>query len=188
MKGYIYITSTGYDPEKGKSLKDPYLGETPTLGACMPNIRRQVVPGDHIFVISGKVRGVPQYVIGGFEVAEKVHAMIAYRRFPKLRLRQADDGELEGNIIVTSQGRQHPLDTHGSFVDRIQDYVVGRNPVALTAPHEVAKGRQETLDLLRQVLRKPGLSPINVVGRCSKLEEEQVLEIRDWLYSLKTRV
>ncbi len=34
IKGYIYITSTGYDPEHGKSLKDPYLGDVPTLGGC----------------------------------------------------------------------------------------------------------------------------------------------------------
>jgi len=36
-KGYMYITSTGYDPERGKSINDPYLGDVPTLGACMPN-------------------------------------------------------------------------------------------------------------------------------------------------------
>src|SRR4051812_9692957 len=121
-KGYIYITSSGYDPEKGKNLKDPYLGEPPTLGACMPNVRRQVVPGDQIFVISGKIADAPQYIVGGFEVAEKIDALAAYRRFPNLRLRQLDDGQVEGNIIVTSQGAQHPLDTHSTFTSRIQNY------------------------------------------------------------------
>jgi hypothetical protein len=184
-KGYIYITSSGYDPEKGKNLNDPYLGETPTLGACMPNIRRQVIPGDHIFIISGKVPEVPQYVVGGFEVTEKIDAIAAYRRFPDLRLHRMDDGQLEGNIIVTAQGKQHPLDTHNSFTSRIQNYIVGRNPVVLSSPYEIDRGRQETLDILRYVMNKDGAAPINIIGRCSRLNEDQVLEIHHWLLSVK---
>ncbi|MCI0558120.1 MAG: hypothetical protein MN733_06465 [Nitrososphaera sp.] len=188
-KGYIYITSSGYDPEKGKNLKDPYLGPVPTLGACMPNIRRQVVPGDYIYVISGKVPGVQQLVIGGFEVAEKLDTMMtAFQRFPSLRLHRSDEGQLEGNIIITSKGHQHPLDTHNpsSFRNRIKDYVVGRDPVALTTPNEIAQGRAETMPILREVLGKPGLTPIQVLGRWSRLDERQVLEIRDWLYAVKS--
>jgi hypothetical protein len=185
-KGYLYITSTGYDPEKGKSVKDPYLGDTPTLGACMTNIRRQVVPGDHIYVISGKLVGVQQYVIGGFEVAEKIDAMTAYKMFPEHRLRRMEDGQLAGNIIVNSRGEQHRLDTHTSFERRIQNYVIGRNPIALTAPNEIARGREETLGVLRRLLRKSGTAPFSVVGRWSRLEYEQVLELRHWLQSLKS--
>jgi hypothetical protein len=81
MKGYTYITRTGTDPQCGTPLKDPTLDGTPSLGACMPNVRKWVVIGDHVFVISGKVPGVQQYVVGGFEVAEKMHAIEAYRRF-----------------------------------------------------------------------------------------------------------
>lgn len=187
-KAYVYITSSGYDPEKGKNLKDPYLGAIPTLGACMPNIRRLVVPGDQIFVISGKVPGVQQFVIGGFEVAEKINPMIAYRRFPDLRLHLNEQGNVEGNVILNSRRKQHHLDRHDSesFENRIKDYVVGRNPIALTAPQEIARGRRETMDVLRQVLRKPGVAPINVVGRWSKLEQIQALEIRDWLFTIKS--
>jgi hypothetical protein len=187
-KGYIFITSSGYDPENGKNLKDPYLGDRPTLGACMPNIRRQVVAGDHIFVVSGKLPGVKQFIVGGFEVAEKIDAMVAYRRFPDLRLHIREDGQLDGNIIVTSRGTQHPLDSHSSFTNRIKNYIVGRDPLALTAPHEIAKGRAETVDILRDVFQKAGATPISIIGRCSKLSEDQVRELRDWLLSVKTDV
>jgi hypothetical protein len=186
MKGYIYITSSGYDPEKGKSLNDPYLGSTPTLGACMPNIRRQVVLGDSIFVISGKIPDVPQYVIGGFTVAEKIDALSAYKRFPALRLRQTPTGTLDGNIIVTAKGKQHPLDTHNAFATRIDNYIVGRDPIVLSSSNEISKGRRETLDFLQYLFGKYGLAAINIVGRCSRLNEEQVLELQHWLLALKT--
>jgi len=188
VKGYIYITSTGYDPEKGKSLNDPYLGPVPTLGACMPNIRRQVVPGDHIYLISGRVHGVQQLVIGGFEVAERLDTMIAFQRFPSLRLHLGQDGQLEGNIIVTSKGGQHPLDTHdpSSFRNRVKNYIVGRDPIVLTAPIEIARGRAETMDVLCDVIGNYGVTPIEVVGRWHRLDEQQVLEIRDWLDRVKS--
>lgn len=186
-KGYAFVTSSGYDPELGKLIKDPYLGVTPSLGACMPHIRRQVVEGDYIFVVSGKLPGVPQFIVGGFEVAEKISALAAYRRFPEQRLQQRDDGQLVGNIIVNAWGKQHPLDDHTSFEKRIENYVVGRNPIALTEPHEIARGREETLSVLRNVLRKNGPSPVRLLGRGgSKLDYQQVMEIRDWLLSIKS--
>jgi hypothetical protein len=188
MIGRIFITRSGYDPEKGKHVKDPTLGPLPTLGACRPDIRRRVVEGDHIFVISGKVRGAAQYVIGGFEVAQKIDAMTAYRILPEQRLHRRDDGQLDGNIIVDARGNQHRLDNHrtDTFEKRITDYVVGRNPVALTTPEEIALGREQTLEVLRNVFRKPGGSPFEVVGRWgSPLSEDQVMQLRDWLHSLK---
>ncbi len=116
----------------------------------MPNIRRHVVEGDQIFVVSGKVKSVPQYVIAGFEVAETIDAMTAYNRFPELRLHEQPDGQVDGNIIVTDHGTQHPLDTHKpeSFETRIQNYIVGRDPIVLTTPYQVERGRIETLDML----------------------------------------
>lgn len=39
MIGKIYVVSSGYDPEMGKHVHDPYLGPNPTLGACRPGIR-----------------------------------------------------------------------------------------------------------------------------------------------------
>ena len=188
MKGYVYITSSGYDPDKGKSVKDPYLGKNPTLGACMPNIRQHVVPGDDIFVVSGKVLGIQQYVIGGFEVAAKIDAITAYEMFPEHRLRQGDDGELVGNIIVDARGKHHPLDTHKAkaFERRIENYIIGRNPVVLSAPHEIARGRIESLDVLQGILGKRGPAPIRVIGRASRLDRTQVRELHDWLLAVKS--
>jgi hypothetical protein len=86
MKGYIYTMYGGADPDLGWQMTDPIFGKKPTLGSCVPNIRRAVVPGDHIFVISGKVAGVQQYVVGGFKVAEKISALTAFKRLPENRL------------------------------------------------------------------------------------------------------
>lgn len=184
MKSYLHITETGYDPEK-KPIKDPYLGDQPSLGACMPNIRRLVVPGDRIFTMSGKVEGVQQLIVGGFEVAEKISAMAAYKRFPEQRL-QMVDGQLTGNIIVDSRGRQHPLDHHENFAARIPNYIVGRDPIALKTRREIERGRLETLYMLRSLLGKNGDSPIKVMGRWCKLDEKQTRELTDWLLEIKS--
>jgi hypothetical protein len=184
-KGFMFITSSGYDPQRGKSIKDPYLGDTPTLGACRPDVRKRVQPGDQIFVVSGSVPGVEQYVVAGFEVVEKIHATEAYMRFPHLRLHLAPDGQPRGNIIVDGQGKQHELDMHSSFERRLEDYVVGGDLVALTAPAEISRGRLETVAVLRSVFRKSGRRPIDVIGRCSRLDEEQIRDIRQWLISIK---
>ncbi len=45
MIGKIFVTSSGYDPEKGKDVKDPYLGANPSLGACRPDIRKKLQKG-----------------------------------------------------------------------------------------------------------------------------------------------
>ena len=190
QKGYIYITSTGYDPEHGKDLEDPYLGDPPTLGGCMPNIREQVVPGDHIYVVSGKVPQASQLVLGGFEVAEKLDSMLdAYFRFPNLRIQESIDGNKRGNIIITADGKQHPLDSHepDTFKRRIKNYVVGKNGIALKSEEEIELGRRETLPVLREVLGKDGESPIKVIGRWRKLDSVQIITIRDWLQDLKVR-
>jgi hypothetical protein len=187
MKGYAYITRNGTDPERGAHLKDPTLDRTPTLGACMTNVRRWVAIGDHVFVISGKVAGVPQYVIGGFEVAEKIDALEAYRRFPQLRLHRMPDGTLDGNVIVAGDGSQHPLDGHGSFERRTQNFLVGRHPIVVASPRQIDIARRETLDTLRRIFNKDGAGVINVIGRCSRMTEAQVRELRNWLLSLHAR-
>jgi hypothetical protein len=186
-KGYIYTTRGGFDPERGKKLKDPYLGDQPTLGACMPNIRRQVVQGDHIFLVSGKIKDVSQFVMAGFEVAERLDAMIAYDLYPQHRLRQLENGEITGNIIITAKGKQHPLDTHDptTFASRIKNYVTGRDPLVLTSPREIQSGRDDTNYVLSYVLGKKGRSPKEIMGRCSKLDERQIRELRDWMASIK---
>src|SRR5262245_27295511 len=105
MIGKIFVTSTGYDPEKGKHVKDPYLGPNPSLGACRPDIRKKLHEGDHIFVVSGKVRGFDQVLLGGLEIAEKISAIEAYHRFPEQRLSWRPDGQITGNVIVNSDGQ-----------------------------------------------------------------------------------
>jgi len=91
MVGKIFITRSGYDPQLGKHVKDPYLGPCPTLGACRPDVRKQLTQGDHIFVISGKIPVAPQYVMAGFEVAAKIDALTAFQQFPEQRLHRLPD-------------------------------------------------------------------------------------------------
>jgi hypothetical protein len=184
--GKIFITRSGYDPQLGKHVKDPYLGPNPTLGACRPDIRNQLKKGDHIFVISGKVPDFNQFVMGGFEIEQKIPAIEAYRLYPELRLRKLQDGQLTGNIIVTADGRQHELDDHNSFDRRIKNYIVGTNPLLLTSPSEIAEGRKQTLEALRDILHKKGKSPFEVVGRFgTRLMDEQVIQLRAWLEAVK---
>jgi hypothetical protein len=188
MIGKIFITSSGYDPQLGKHVKDPYLGADASLGGCRPDLRRQVKEGDHLFVISGKLPNVRQFVMGGFEVAEKIDAQQAYERFPDQRLRMRDDGQLSGNIIVDESGAQHKLDTHdpATFARRISNYIVGTDCVSLVEPQEIALGREQTLDVLREIFKKNGGSPFEIVGHYgSQLTEDQVKQLREWLLSLK---
>lgn len=186
MIGKIFITRSGYDPQLGKHVKDPTLGPSPTLGACRPDFRRQLDLGDHIFVISGKIPDIDQFMMVGFEVAAKMNAQRAYELFPQHRLRKRKDGQLTGNIIVDADGRQHELDDHNSFDRRIKNYLVGTNAILPSTDGEIEKGRKETLAVLRDVLHKNGKSPIELVGRFgTKLDENQVLELRRWLLTIK---
>jgi hypothetical protein len=101
---------------------------------------------------------------------------------------QAQHGQLTGNIIVGPDGKQHALDNHNSFEERIKNYVVAKNLIALTTDGEIARGRDETLEVLRDILHKRGDSPVEVVGHYgTKLTEKQVLELRAWLDSLKRK-
>ena len=191
MIGKIFITSSGYDPQLGKHVKDPYLGPNATLGACRPDFRRQVNEGDHLFVISGKLPNVRQFVMGGFEVEKKISAEEAYQMFPDQRLRLRDDGQLTGNIIVDANGAQHHLDDHdaASFAKRVSNYIVGTNCIALVRPEEISLGREQTLDALREIFKKNGGSPFEIVGHYgSQLTEEQVHQLREWLLSIKKAV
>jgi hypothetical protein len=188
MIGKIFITSSGYDPQLGKHVKDPYLGPNASLGACRPDIRRQVEEGDHIFVISGKLPNIRQFVMAGFEVEKKIDAQQAYQMFPEQRLRLRDDGQLTGNIIVDANGAQHQLDNHdpAKLVKRVSNYVVGTNGIALIKPAEIALGREQTLDALREILKKNGGSPWEIVGHYgSQLTEKQVHQLREWLRSIR---
>ncbi|MGH6882101.1 hypothetical protein [Hypericibacter sp.] len=188
MKGYIYITGTGVDPMLRGNLADPTFGEPPTLGPCMPNIRRAVAIGDWIFIVSGKVTGARQYVIGGLQVAEKIDAWTAYARFPENRLVAANDGRVTGNIIVQADGKHHPLDWHSDFrfEERARNFVVGSAAVVLSSPDNVELGRRETLPLLSKIMGRPDARRvIDAMGRMSKLNEDQVLALLGWFARIK---
>jgi hypothetical protein len=185
MKGKIFVTSSGYDPDKGRHVKDPYLGPRPTLGACRPDIREHLQKGDHIFTVSGKVPGVPQVVMGGFAIEEKIPAIEAYRRFPDLRLSRREDGQITGNVIVDAAGKQHELDHHNMFERRIENYIVGTDPIVLATPAEIAEGRRLTLEILQDVFEKKGDSVRSIIGRCSNMDEKQIEKLRRLLEAVK---
>ncbi len=188
MKGKIFVTSSGYDPDKGRHVKDPYLGPRPTLGACRPDIREQLQKGDHIFTVSGKVPGVPQVVMGGFAIEEKIRAIEAYHRFPDLRLSRREDGQITGNVIVDAAGKQHELDHHNMFERRIENYIVGTDPIVLATPAEIAEGRRLTLEILQDVFQKKGDSVRSIIGRCSNMDEKQIEKLRRLLEAVKGNV
>jgi hypothetical protein len=187
MIGKIFVTGSGCDPVKGKHIKDPYLGPKPSLGACRPDIRKRIQKGDHVFVVSGKVPGFSQVVLGGFEVAEKISAIEAYERFPEHRLRQLPDGQVSGNVIVNAKGNQHNLDHHNkdTFDQRIENYLVGTNPITLLTLEEIDEGRLRTLEILQEVFGKKGNSVREIIGRCSNMTEIQVYRLRMLLDAVK---
>ena len=184
MKGYIYTMYQGADPEHGWVLNDPIFVPTPTLGACVPNIRRTVEVGDYIFAVSGRVEGARQFVVGGFKVAEKIDALAAFGRFPHNRLQQRSDGSIEGNIIVTANGTQHPLDHHANFERRIENYLVGTNPLFLSDELQYRRAREQTVPVLAKVFKKPGRKVFDIIGRHKRMNEEQVKHLLSWLESI----
>ena len=186
MIGKIFITRTGYDPQLGRHIKDPYLGDVPSMGACRPDIRKQLNEGDHLFLISGKVKDADQFVVGGFKILKKMHAMQAYYEFPEQRLRRREDGQLAGNIILDNEGMQHELDDHKNFENRVENYIIGKDKLALETDDEIERGRKETMEALEDIMQKKGNSPIEVVGRWgSKIDEKQIMDLRNWLSSIK---
>ena len=188
MTGKIFITRTGYDPQLGRHIKDPYLGDTPSIGACRPDFRKKLKRGDHIFVISGRVPGAHQFVMGGFEVDKKMSALDAYAVYPEQRLRALENGELDGNIIVNGEGCQHALDDHDNFDRRTANYIVGRNPIALTSDDEIRRGRSETMDALQEIMKRKGDTPRDVVTRFGRtLDEKQIEQLLYWLNGLKDK-
>lgn len=187
MKGYIYTMYRGADPGFGWGMTDPIFGKVPTLGACMPNIRRLVVPGDWIFTISGRVDGVQQYCVGGFQVREKIHALEAFQRFPEKRLKMRQDGTVSGNIIVNSKGEHHKLDDHDNFASRVENYIVGKNPLELRTTQQIEDGRAETMDVLQDVFDADGSQPSDILGRWRRVDADQIEILSGWLRDIRGR-
>lgn len=186
-KAYIFVSPRS-DPGIGVRLDDPIFGRITTMGQCRPDLRRLIKPGDHIFVISGTNKGVSQYVIGGFEVDEKLDALLAHKRFPDLRLK-IENGEKVGNIIVDGQGKHHPLDHHPehNFKRRIQNYLVGRNHIQLNTDSEIRLGRENSLEILKEIFNTPRARKIReIIGRSARMDEAQVDKLLEALKELKT--
>ncbi|MFT3673516.1 hypothetical protein [Aestuariivirga sp.] len=187
MSSVIYITGRGADPGAGRFLGDPTFKPIASLGACMPNVRRMVQKGDWIFVISGKTVSLPQYIIGGIKVAEKITALEAFERYPSNRLRLDDDGRVIGNIPVDANGVKHPLDGHreNGFERRALNFIVGGQSIHFDKPREIERSREETLRVLAELKNKQGNRPIDIIGRFSKVEDEKLSSILNWMKKVK---
>lgn len=187
-KGYIFVSPRS-DPGAGKRLDDPIFGKLTTMGACRPDLRRLVRPGDYMFVISGKTQGVSQYIIGGFAVDEKINALAAHSRYPQLRLRSLEDGGKVGNIIVDGEGQHHVLDHHDehNLERRIQNYLVGRDQIYLETPKEVELARERSLEILKEIFGKSRVSRVSdIVPRNRRLDPEQIDKLLKALQAIKT--
>lgn len=185
MKGYIYTMYQGADPGQGWNMTDPIFGKTPTLGACMPNIRRAVEVDDYIFSISGRVKDVKQYIVGGFAVQEKINALAAYQKFPENRMAMDDNGILKGNIIIDANGKHLDIDYHSNFEKRIENYIIGKNPIVIEEEKQIETAREETLYFLNHLFGKKEDSVHKVASRWRKLDQSQVVDVIDWLQHIK---
>lgn len=187
MPSYMYISSPSSDPGSGRPLNDPLFGPVPTLGACVPNLRRQVTKGDWIFVVSGRRAKLQQYLIGGIRVSEKISAISAYQRFPEHRMGLSGEGHIIGNVAVDEHGRKHPLDDHDEvgFDRRVENYLVGDTSVQLSSEREVTIGRERTLKFLSDLRAKPANRVIDVIGRASKLDDDEVRKVLAWFDQVK---
>jgi len=190
MSSYIFV-SPGSDPGMNRPLVDPVLraGARPTMGTCRPDLRRLVSLGGQIFVVSGSLgKNVQQYVIGGLEIKDKLSSQLAaYDKYPEHRLRFDESGRRLGNIIVTADGQHHPDDDHNNFDTRIQNYLIGTNPVVLETEREVALGREHSVDILARVFDRPGATRVReVIGRMRKLTDDQAGRLREALLQLKS--
>jgi hypothetical protein len=187
MPSYVYIASSGTDPGAGSPLDDPLFGPVPTLGACVPNLRRLVTKGDWLFVVSGRRSNLAQYLIGGLQVEEKITALAAYQRFPQYRMQRDAHGDITGNIPVDASGVKHPLDTHPleGFDRRVNDYLVGGRSVELQTKREIEVGRERTLKFLSEMRQRPANRAFDTIGRASRLNDEEVQKVLKWFEEVK---
>lgn len=163
------------------------------MGSCRPDLRRHVRIGDQVFVISGSMgpkAGVAQYVIGGL-VAERIldDQLAAYDEFPEYRLQYDINGVRTGNIIVNADGSQHAKDHHppDTLQRRIRAYLVGKDPVVIESPPEIALARARSVEILADILDVRGARTMrDVVGRSwRKLSPTQADRLRAALLELK---
>ena len=170
----------GADPDDGWEMTDPIYRGTPTLGACMSNIRRVVEKGDYIFSISGKVKNLKQYVVGGFCVEEKINALAAHSLFPENRMRVNENGKLYGNIAIDENGNQNEHDYH-KLESCIENYIIGKDAIIIDGSEKVQKAREETLPMLNNLFGKDGETIFQTIGRGRKLDNSQIKQLLNWM-------
>lgn len=175
----------GADPDLGWKMTDPIYTKTPTLGSCVPNIRRVVEQGDYIFSISGRVKGFNQYVVGCFAVDQKINQLSAYQKFPQNRMKVDKEGTLSGNIIIDKDGNQLPYDYHTNLEKRIENYIIGKDPITIEGQKEVKKARQETIIMLNSLFNKKEESIHKIIGRWRKLDQSQINDLIGWMKQIK---
>lgn len=185
MKGYIYTMYAGADPAEGWKMTDPIYGKVPTLGACMPNIRKAVEKNDYIFSISGKSKNVEQYIVGGFSVDEKINALAAYNRFPENRMKVDEDGKIEGNIIIDQNGNHLDCDYHANHEKRIENYIIGKDPIIIEGEKQVDKAREETIHILQSLFGKNEDTVFKIMGRWRRLDEMQIKDLLSWINHMR---
>ena len=89
-------------------------------------------------------------------------------------------------LFLTMKGCSIELDNHNNFENRIKNYIIGKNRVVLETDDEIERGRKETMEALQDIIQKKGDSPIKVVGRWgSQIDEKQIIDLRNWLSSIK---
>lgn len=174
MKGYIYKLYKGADPHVGWTFNDPIFSKKASLGACMPNIRRTVDIGDWVFCISGKIAEKAPYIVGGFQVDEKISAIEANLKYPEFRLQKNEKGQIVGNIIVDNNGNHHPLDDHDNYQKRSENYILGENKIYIESKASIELGRLKTLEILQSVFDKKVNRLDDIVPRWRKMNEQQI--------------
>ena len=185
MKGYIYTMFQGADPALGWKMTDPIYTKVPTLGSCVPNIRRVVEQGDYIFSISGRVKNINQYLVGCFAVDEKINQLAAYKKFPENRMKMNKDGGLTGNIIIDAKGNHLPIDYHANHEKRIENYIIGKDPIIMQTEQEVERSRQETIYILNNIFNKKEDAIHKIIGRWRKLDQSQINDLVGWMNNIK---
>jgi hypothetical protein len=181
MKGYIYKLYKGADPHVGWTFNDPIFGKKASLGACMPNIRKAVDLGDWVFCISGKISEKTPYIVGGFQVDEKITAIEARLKYPEFVLSKNERGQIVGNIIVDDDGNRDPLDDHSGFEKRKENYILGKNKIYINSSQSIQAGREKTLEILQKTFDRKVNRIDDIVPRWRKLNQLQVETLVDEL-------
>lgn len=187
MKGYIYPMFRGADPSIGWEMTDPIYKGIPTMGACRTDIRRVIERGDFVFSISGNVVNVRPHIVGAFEVDEKIHGIAAYKQFPQNRMKVNEEGKLQGNIICDEKGEHLGIDyhPHDTFDQRIQNFIIGKNPIFFDKKTEMEKAKAETLRVLNYIFNRNEDKVSKIIGRWRKMDESQVKDLLDWMHKIK---